>query len=458
MNLPPITIVGGGLAGCEAAWQIASRCNDCPVVLYDMKPHKKSPAHQDDNLCELVCSNSLGADNPSNAKGILVRELRAAGSLIISMADAARIPAGKALAVDRRLFAEKITRKLQEITNIKIIPKEITEIPDAENGPVILATGPLTAPTLAAHIERFVGEKYLSFFDAVSPVVHADSIDFNKAFTASRYDAGMTESGDYVNLPFDETQYYKFVELLRSADSLPFKPFENPSLSDNQKIPFFEGCVPIEVLASRGKMTPAFGPMKPKGLIDPKTGKEPFAVVQLRREDREGRLFNLVGFQTKLSYADQKRIFRQIPGLEKAVFARLGKVHANLFINSPALLNASLAFRKNENIFAAGQITGVEGYLESAASGAIAGINALNRAHASPAVSPPANSMIGALIAHITDPFIRNFQPMNVNIGLLPNPPYSRPKKSKKMRRIEKGKLALNAFQEWLKSDVPLLA
>jgi len=358
-NQKHITIIGAGLAGCEAAWQAARA--GLQVTLYEMKPQRFSEAHQSAGLGELVCSNSLRGAGLQNAVGCLKEELRRCDSLIMAAADATAVPAGGALAVDRELFSAELTNKIEEHPAIDLVREEISDIPT--EGPVIIATGPLTSDILAANIARLTGNDHLYFYDAIAPIVEADSIDYEVAWRASRYDKG---GDDYINCPLSEEQYRQFVNDLKSAATVPYRDFE--------KGIHFEGCMPIEIMAARGDETLAFGPMKPVGLPDPRTGREPYAVVQLRMENREGTLYNIVGFQTKLTYPEQRRIFRAIPGLEGAEFARLGSMHRNTFINAPTCLNKNQQFKANERIMFAGQITGVEGYVESAASGFLAGL------------------------------------------------------------------------------------
>jgi len=371
---PTITVIGGGLAGSEAAWQAARR--GVRVRLFEMKPRKFSPAHQSPLLGELVCSNSLRAEARESAVGLLKEEMRRLDSLTMAAALATRVPAGKALAVDRGKFAAHITRALESQPLIDIVREEVA-VPDPE-ATSIIATGPLTSEPLAQALGRLTGQEHLHFYDAIAPIVAAESIDLNKAFRASRYGVG----NDYLNCPFSEAEYAVFYEALTSAGQVPLKSFEEPR--------YFEGCLPVEIMAARGFRTLLFGPMKPVGLLDPRTGRQPFAVVQLRAENREGTLYNLVGFQTKLKYGEQERVFRLIPGLEQAEFVRLGSIHRNTFIHSPGILSAHLNFRRCPRIFLAGQISGVEGYVESAAMGLLAGINAARQVLAQPLITPPA--------------------------------------------------------------------
>lgn len=405
----PVVVVGAGLAGCEAAWQLARR--GVRVVLLEMKPERMSPAHRSPDLAELVCSNSLRANTLGNAVGLLKEEMRQLGSLVLQVADETAVPAGKALAVDRVEFARRITRAIESHPAIERRTERVTRIPDAPH--VILATGPLTDSELAQELARELGEAHLYFYDAISPTVYADSIDERIAFRASRYDADAGEDGgDYLNLPMTRAEYETFVEALLAADTVPLHAFE-------QAI-YFEGCLPIEEMARRGRETLAFGPMKPVGLQDPRTGRRPYAVVQLRREDRAGTLWNLVGCQTKLRVGEQKRIFRLIPGLEQAVFARFGGVHRNTYVNAPLQLDPELQLRKRPGVFLAGQMAGVEGYVESAAVGLLVGIGVARRVLGLPALAPPPETAHGALLRHLQNADAKHFQPMNVNYGLFP--------------------------------------
>jgi len=403
--MTPITIIGAGLAGCEAAWQIAGK--GIPVDLFEMRPQRMTPAHQSDRLSELVCSNSLRGTGMHNAVGLLKEELRRCGSLFISTADAHAVPAGGALAVDREGFAEQITRSIDEHPLITLHRQEITEIPDDRI--VIIASGPLTSEALAEKIGALTGQEHLYFYDAIAPIIEADSIDMEKVYAASRYDRG---GADYLNCPFDKEQYFAFVEALCKGDKVVPHDFE--------KVVHFEGCMPVEVLAERGEMTLAFGPMKPVGLRDPRTGRDPFAVIQLRQDDKHANLYNLVGFQTKLTYPEQERVFRTIPGLEKVKFARLGSMHRNTFINAPACLTEAMQLKGAANIFFAGQITGVEGYVESAASGFLAGLSAAACYQEQNFLSPPLTTALGALLNYPVTASAENFQPMNITYGLFP--------------------------------------
>ena len=427
-----IVIVGGGLAGSEAAWQAARR--GARVTLYEMRPKEMTKAHKTGGLAELVCSNSLGSTDPQNAPGILKEEMRRLGSLIIASADQARVPAGSALAVDRDQFSLKITQTLEGHPNIKILHEEIGEIPT--DCLCIIATGPLTSDTLSQAIRAVTQSQHLYFFDAISPIIDADSINMDVVFRASRYDKG---GDDYLNCPMTEEQYNTFYDTLMAAEKVQPREFE--------KTPYFEACIPIEVMAERGRQTMQFGPLKPVGLKDPRTDVHPYAVVQLRTENVHCTCYNMVGFQTKLTYPEQKRVFRLIPGLEQAEFLRYGSLHRNTFINSPQLLLDTLQFKTRGTLFIAGQLVGVEGYTESSAMGGLAGINAARALAGLQLVTPPPTTAHGCLVSHIalTDP--RHFQPMNTNFGLfppLPNPP--RDKKKKRQLIVQR---ALEDFESW---------
>ncbi|WP_136513670.1 methylenetetrahydrofolate--tRNA-(uracil(54)-C(5))-methyltransferase (FADH(2)-oxidizing) TrmFO [Geomonas edaphica] len=427
-----VTVIGGGLAGCEAAWQAANR--GVKVRLYEMKPHKYSEAHHLPGLSELVCSNSLRGDALENAVGLLKEEMRRLHTLFMEGAEATKVPAGGALAVDRTLFSEYVTRKIESHPNIEVVHEEITRIP--EEGIVIVASGPLTGGALAEEIGRLTGN-YLYFYDAIAPIVAADSIDYDRAFRASRYGKG--DGDDYLNCPMDEEQYKNFVQEILAAEKVEPKSFE--------KVVHFEGCMPIEEMASRGVETLRFGPMKPVGLVDPRVGVEPYAVIQLRQENMEATMYNLVGFQTKLTWPEQKRIFRMIPGLENAQFLRLGSMHRNTFINAPKLLLPTCQLKEDSRILFAGQITGVEGYVESASSGFVAGVNAARLVLGETLIVPPAETAIGALARHITNTEAEHFQPMNVNYGLFP-PLVGRIKKKEKRGLL--AQRGLEALEKWL--------
>lgn len=406
-----VKVIGAGLAGSEAAWQLA--CRGVKVELIDMKPQKFSPAHKNSNFSELVCSNSLRSDDyEHNAVGLLHQEMRLAGSLIMEAADATKVPAGGALAVDREGFAAFVTQRLKTHPNISIVAAEIENLPIDDKQPVIVATGPLTSDKLAASILQAIDNQALSFYDAIAPVVYKESIDFSKAWYQSRYDKG--DGRDYINCPLSKEQYYNFVHELLAADKAEFHDFEKPQ--------YFDGCLPIEVMAERGEDTLLFGPMKPVGLSNPNTDEKPYAVVQLRQDNKEDTLRNIVGFQTKLKYGEQERIFKTIPGLEHAEFARLGGIHKNTFIKSPILLDEFLRLKKYPHIMFAGQITGCEGYVESASVGLLAGYFAAALHNGQNPVMPPATTAFGAVLAHLSDATdIEHYQPMNVNFGLFPD-------------------------------------
>ena len=412
----PIHVVGGGLAGSEAAWQIARA--GVPVVLHEMRPERGTDAHVTDGLAELVCSNSFRSDDAANnAVGLLHEEMRRAGSLIMAAGDSHRVPAGSALAVDRDGFSEQVTRTLQDQPLVTIERGEVAGLPPAHWDQVIVATGPLTSPALSQAILDRTGEDALAFFDAIAPIVHKDSIDFDTAWFQSRYDKGLSADGDnadYINCPLNQDQYDAFIAALLDGDKTAFKEWE-------QNTPYFEGCMPVEVMAERGPQTLRYGPMKPVGLTDPRTGASPHAVVQLRQDNKLGTLYNMVGFQTKLKHGEQTRIFRTIPGLGDARFARLGGLHRNTFLNSPRLLDATLRLKAEPRLRFAGQITGVEGYVESAAIGLLAGRFAAADRLGLAITPPPATTAFGALLAHITGGAdAKTFQPMNVNFGLFP--------------------------------------
>jgi len=399
-----LTVVGGGLAGSEAAWQAARA--GVAVTLYEMRPARPTAAHKTPLLGELVCSNSLKSDQPESAPGQLKAELRGLNSLVMAAADGSKVPAGTALAVDREKFSAAITAH----PAVTIVREEVTELPQ---GPAVVATGPLTAPALSAALKAASGEDALYFYDAISPIVAADSVDTKVAFRASRHDRGVDAAGDYLNCPLDEAGYHAFVTDLLAARTVPPSPFEEPAV-------YFEGCMPIEVMAARGPLTLAHGPMRPVGLTDPRTGKRPFAVVQLRQEDLGRSYYNLVGFQTKLAYPEQQRVFQRIPGLGKAEFLRYGAVHRNTFLCAPRCLTPDLTLKARTDVWVAGQITGVEGYLESTAIGAMAGRTAAARVLGLKFAPPPETTAIGSLLRYLREADPRHFQPMNVNFGLFP--------------------------------------
>ena len=417
-----VNVFGAGLAGCEAAWQIARR--GINVRLFEMKPEKYTPAHHSRDFAELVCSNSLRSDSTTNAVGLLKEELRRMGSLIMEAADATRVPAGSALAVDRDKFSAYITQKIRENENITVIAGEVTEVPDGEI--TVIATGPLTSDVFAEYISHELVGDGLHFFDAAAPIVDAQSINMDVAFFASRYDKG---DADYINCPMTEEQYSAFWEALVTADEATLKDFDK---EEQKKLKVFEGCMPVEVMARRGRDTLLFGPLKPVGLVDKRTGSKSHAVVQLRRENDEGSMYNLVGFQTHLTFPEQRRVFRMIPGLENAEFLRYGVMHRNTYINSPGKLDATYAMRDRENIFFAGQMTGVEGYIESTGSGFVAGLNAAALALGEEKTVFPKTTMIGAMAHHVSEGGSGDFVPMNANFGIIESLPM----------RVKGGKIA----------------
>ncbi|PWW06385.1 methylenetetrahydrofolate--tRNA-(uracil-5-)-methyltransferase [Paenibacillus cellulosilyticus] len=431
-SFPKVTVVGAGLAGSEAAWQIASQ--GVPVTLYEMRPVTRTPAHHTDKFAELVCSNSLRANGLTNAVGVLKEEMRQIGSLILSSADRNAVPAGGALAVDRDGFSGDVTNSLREHPLIEVRNEELTSIP--EDGIVVIATGPLTAPSLSQSIQGLLGEEYFYFYDAAAPIIEKDSIDMSKVYLASRYDKG---EAAYLNCPMTEEEFNTFHDALITAEKAELKEFE--------KEVYFEGCMPIEVMASRGKQTVLFGPMKPVGLINPHTGKLPYAVIQLRQDNAAGTLYNMVGFQTHLKWGEQKRVFSLIPGLENAEFVRYGVMHRNTFINSPSLLNATYQFKGRDNLFFAGQMTGVEGYVESAASGLIAGLNAGRVARGLEPLVLPADTTLGSMAQYITTADFKHFQPMNANFGLFP--PLEKRMKSKRDKNDAIANRALASIEQF---------
>jgi len=441
---PRVTIVGGGLAGCEAAWQLASR--GVAVDLFEMRPGRPTPVHRTGDLAELVCSNSLRGNALDQAAGLLKEEMRRMGSLVTRVGDAVRVPAGSALAVDRELFARRMTEAIESLPLVTLHRRELLRIPD---DPItIVATGPLTADALAEDVAAFVGREYLYFFDAVSPVVEADSIDLAKAFRASRYGKG---GDDYLNCPLDEPEYAAFLEALSGA--------ECASLHDFEKEQFFEGCLPVEVIASRGRDTLRFGPMKPVGLVDPRSGRRPHAVVQLRQDDLAASHWSLVGFQTQLKWGEQQRVFRLIPGLEGAEFVRFGMIHRNTFVNAPLVLDPSFETRKRRGLFFAGQMSGVEGYVESAASGLVAGISAWLRARGEEPVAFPEDTALGALGRHVARSDPAHYQPTNIAFGLLPElPERVRDKSKKRLACAARALASLEIFRERLSGGATPLA
>ncbi len=431
-----VTIIGGGLAGSEAAWQLAKR--GFHVNLFEMRPTRTTGAHVSNRLAELVCSNSMGSKLPDRASGLLQAELKMLGSLLLDCAQKTAVPAGSALAVDREAFAEVVTDLIVGHPGIDLIREEVHTIPD---GATIIATGPLTAKALARDIAQVTGEEYFYFYDAIAPIVTIDSIDMSVAFRGSRYQRGDDEAGDYINCPMDESQYIRFVTALRSAPSTELRDFERDDPN------FFEGCLPIEQLASRGENTLAYGPMRPVGLRNPRTGKRPYAVVQLRKDNLAGSLYNIVGFQTNIRWGEQEKVLRLIPGLENAEFARMGQMHRNTFLNSPTLLHPTMRLRTRPDLFFAGQITGVEGYVGNIATGLVAAINLAYQLWGKPQWVLPPTSMLGALCNYITHAEPEHFQPMKANFGILPElPTVVKNKRERYQHYAERALKALNGF------------
>ena len=426
-----VTVIGGGLAGSEAAWQLARR--GIAVRLYEMRPVRSTPAHHTDQLAELVCSNSFRSASLDAAVGLLKEEMRRLGSVIMQVADRTRVPAGSALAVDRELFASELTATIAALPEVTLLREELTALPD---GPAIVATGPLTSPALAHCLQQTFGQGYLYFYDAIAPIVTGESIDRDVVFPASRYGKG---GEDYLNCPMNRDEYYRFVDAVLNAQTVPTQDFE--------RCIYFEGCMPIEEMARRGPDTLAFGPMRPVGLLDPRTGQRPYAVVQLRQDNHEATLYNMVGFQTKMTYPEQRRVLRMIPGLEHAEFVRLGSLHRNTFINSPRLLLPTLQLRARPQTFVAGQLIGVEGYVESAAAGLLAAINVARLLRGLPGVVPPATTALGSLLHYITDRRRRDFQPMNANYGLFP--PIATRERGRDKRRVLAARAARD-LQVWI--------
>ena len=442
-----LKVIGGGLAGSEAAWQAAQR--GLKVALYEMRPHLSTGAHQSADLAELVCSNSLGSNLPDRASGLLKNEARRLGSMLLECAEEAALPAGGALAVDREVFAHKVTERIEGHPNITIVREEVREIPKE---PVIIASGPLTSPALSQSLAKLSGEEHLFFFDAIAPIVRADTINMEIAFRASRYEKDDADGGDYINCPFTKEEYYNFVHELRSAEKIELRAFEQAIRSGVKAGHFFEGCLPVEILAERGEDSLAFGPMRPVGLRDPRTGKRPYAVVQLRQDNLAGSLYNLVGFQTNLKYPEQKRVFRLIPGLERAKFERYGQMHRNTFIASPKLLRPTLQHQARDSLFFAGQITGVEGYMGNIATGLLAGINAARLLQNKKPFILPSTTMLGALCHYITHADLKDFQPMKANFGILPLPELPG-KAGKRERGQAHAQRALNDLEKFLEND-----
>lgn len=417
MLVHDLIVVGGGLAGCEAAWQAAER--GLQVSLYEMRPHVHTGAHSGAHLAELVCSNSLGSNLPDRAPGLLKEELRRLGSFLLRIAEDTAVPAGGALAVDRELFSERVTNIIDNHPNIKLVRQEVTQIPE---GPVIIASGPLTSARLSEEILRLSGHDHLYFYDAIAPIVTQESIDMSVAYRGSRYERGVRDDGDYINCPMTSEEYDEFVDALLDAERIELREFEKDMELGVRAGAhhFFEGCLPVEILAQRGRKSLAFGPMRPVGLVDPRTGRRPHAVVQLRQDNLAGSLYNLVGFQTNLKFPEQRRVFRLIPGLESAEFVRYGQMHRNTFIYSPTLLSPTLQFRKRQDLFFAGQITGVEGYVGNFATGLLAGWNASRLIRGAKLLELPSTTMLGALCHYITHASASDFQPMKANLGILP--------------------------------------
>jgi len=458
-----VTVIGAGLAGCEAAWQAARL--GAEVRLYEMRPHRITPAHTGGALGELVCSNSLGSDLVGRAPGLLKEELRRLASLVIAIADAHRLPAGSALAVDREAFAAALTARIESHPRISLIREEVTAIPSTSTGPVVLATGPLTSPAMAQALQVAGGHENLYFYDAIAPIVESDSIDMSIAFRASRYDRGESNEGDYINCPMTEAEYNTFHGALVSAERIALHDFELADTPEGAR--FFEGCLPIEVLATRDRMALAFGPLRPVGLFDPRTGRRPYAVVQLRQDNAAGTLYNLVGFQTNLKYGEQDRVLRTIPGLAKARFVRYGSMHRNTYVNAPALLLPTLQTRSightagddpgsgaGSLLLLAGQIAGLEGYVGNVAGGWLAGVNAARLLQNEAPITAPTETMMGALMHYITHADPRGFQPMKANFGLMP--PLEDKVRGKRSRGEAYAARALAALARWSRAHPEL--
>ena len=441
-----LTIIGGGLAGCEAAWQAAKR--NVKVKLHEMRPDNSTGAHETSDLAELVCSNSLGSKLRDRASGLLKEELRLLDSLLLDCAEETALPAGGALAVDREAFAALVTKRISEHPNIEVVREEVTTIPD---GPTIIASGPLTSSKLANSIQKLLNDEGLAFFDAIAPIINAETINMEIAFRGSRYERGDTNEGDYINCPFDKDQYDIFVEELIKAERIGLKSFEK-AINGGVKAgmhTFFEGCLPAEIIASRGQKSLAFGPMRPIGIWDPHKERRPYAVLQLRQDNFSGSLYNMVGFQTNLKFPEQRRVFRMIPGLEKATFARYGQMHRNTFIASPKFLYPTLQLKSREDLYFSGQIVGVEGYIGNVASGALAGINAARYINGIPLLTLPKTTMLGSLMEYITQADLKDFQPMKANFGILP--PLEEKIKGKKLRYAAYADRALSSLETFIK-------
>jgi methylenetetrahydrofolate--tRNA-(uracil-5-)-methyltransferase len=429
-----VIVVGGGLAGSEAAWQAAEQ--GVRVLLYEMRPQRMTPAHRTGYLAELVCSNSLGSNLPDRALGLLKAELRLLRSVVVECADRTAVPAGSALAVDREAFAREVTERVSQHPNVTVVREEVTDIP--AEGPVVLATGPLTSEPLAEAIARLVGQEHLYFYDAMAPIVLGESVDMTVAFRGARYGRG---GEDYINCPMTKEEYERFVDALLAAEQAPLHPFEREDPR------FFEACLPVEEIARRGREALAFGPLRPVGLVDPRTGKRPYAVVQLRQDNLAGTLYNMVGFQTNLRWSEQDRVFRLIPGLERAEFVRYGQMHRNLFINAPTALRRTLQSRVRPDLFFAGQITGTEGYVGSVASGLVAGLNAARLVRGEEPLAFPEETMVGALLRYVAEASPEEFQPMKANFGLLP--PLEGRVRGKKERGEAYARRALERLEAW---------
>jgi methylenetetrahydrofolate--tRNA-(uracil-5-)-methyltransferase len=445
-----LTIIGGGLAGSEAAWQAAQA--GINVKLYEMRPESTTGAHQTGDLAELICSNSLGSNLPDRASGVLKNELRRLGSMLLECAEATSLPAGAALAVDRNLFARTVTERIQNHPLIEVIRQEIKSLPDS---PTIVASGPLTSPDLSSALGRLSGEEHLYFFDAIAPIVNYDSINMDIAFRASRYDKGEQDEGDYINCPFTKEEYEAFVKALLDAERIELRSFED-AIREGVKAGahhFFEGCLPVEIIAERGHDSLAFGPMRPVGLTDPRSGRRPFAVVQLRQDNLAGNLYNLVGFQTNLRFPEQRRVLRMIPGLENAEFERYGQMHRNTFLASPKLLRPTLQHKTRDDLFFAGQITGVEGYIGNIATGLLAGANAARRIKGHSLFTLPHTTMLGALCHYVTHADMADFQPMKANFGIFPPLEQSGKKMGKRERAQAYAARAISDLELYLSSQ-----
>jgi methylenetetrahydrofolate--tRNA-(uracil-5-)-methyltransferase len=451
-----LTIIGGGLAGCEAAWQAAER--GVSVQLYEMRPAVATEAHASEWLAELVCSNSLGSDVADRPSGLLKAELRRMGSLLLACADATAVPAGSALAVDREAFAQKVTDAIEGHPRIELVRREVADIPDT---PTVVASGPLTSQALSDALARLSGDDHLFFFDAISPIVDADSIDMTHAFRQSRWDRGEQEAGDYINCPMDRAEYEAFVDALLAAERIPLRSFE-AAIESGVKAGlhrYFEGCLPVEIIAARGREALAYGPLRPVGLTDPRTGARPHACAQLRQDDLAGTLYNLVGFQTNLTFPEQRRVLRMLPGLENARFERLGQMHRNTFLAAPKLLRPTLQFRARDDLFCAGQLTGIEGYAGNVASGLLAGWNAARLLNDETPLTLPSETMLGALCHYVTHADPQHFQPMKSNMGLLPAlpaPEGRRKKRNKRERQAAYADRAVRALDAFLADADPL--